>query len=157
MRYLLDEEALQAERYIAQAALIALQSTCYRSRCGTVIVKENKVIGAGFNSPPANQLLQICRKDSLPQDFRSDKTCCIHAELRALFSCKEDITGSTLYFIRLDEHGEQKLSGKPYCTMCSKAALDAGVKTFVLKHAEGIAAYDTVEYNEISFGLHVAL
>ncbi|MBI5804039.1 hypothetical protein HY450_02240 [Candidatus Pacearchaeota archaeon] len=30
-------------------------STCKRSRCGAVIVKDNMIIGRGFNSPPQNK------------------------------------------------------------------------------------------------------
>jgi hypothetical protein len=42
-------------------------------------------------------------------------------------------------------------SGKPYCTICSKSALDIGIKEFVLWHEDGICAYDTAEYNLLSF------
>lgn len=42
-------------------------------------------------------------------------------------------------------------AGKPYCTICSKMALDVGIAEFVLWHEEGITVYDTKEYNELSF------
>ena len=63
----------------------------------------------------------------------------------------EDLRGSTLYFTRVGSDGTPKRSGKPYCTICSKAALDAGVSFFVLHHEEGVVAYPTDLYNEISF------
>lgn len=44
------------------------------------------------------------------------------------------------------------MAGKPYCTICSKMALDAGVSEWVLWHDKGITIYDANEYNEISFG-----
>ena len=56
-----------------------------------------------------------------------------------------------LFFIRLDENDEPKHSGKPYCSICSKMALDAGIKKFVLWHKEGWTAYDTKEYNDLTF------
>jgi len=42
-------------------------------------------------------------------------------------------------------------SGKPYCTVCSRLALDNGIKEFVLWHTDGIKGYDTKEYNKLSY------
>ena len=63
---------------------------------------------------------------------------------------------SRLYFIRLDKNGTSSRAGKPYCTICSKLALDLGVSKWVLFHNEGefcgFYEYDAEEYNQISFG-----
>jgi len=155
MKYLSGEEEKKAIKYIDEAAQIALSSNCLRSRCGAVIVKDNKVIGKGFNSPPKNKHLNYCHKDNLPSSFKSDRTCCIHAEQRAIMDALKNapkkINGSRIYFIRLDEHGNKKRAGKPYCTICSKLALDVGIAEFVLWHEKGICVYDTEEYNTLSF------
>jgi hypothetical protein len=80
----------------------------------------------------------------------------MHAEQRAIADALRTapgrLPGSSLYFIRLDTEKKTLFADEPYCTICSKSALDAGVATFVLVHPEGIAAYDTYEYNERSFG-----
>ena len=85
----------------------------------------------------------------------TDKTCCIHAEQRAILdalkSASDQLPGSDLYFIRLDQEGKITKAGEPYCTICSKMALEVGVKNFHLWHAEGIVAYDTEEYNILSY------
>ena len=60
------------------------------------------------------------------------------------------IEGSTLYFARVDEKGILLPSGRPWCTECSKLALDLGVKTWVLWHAEGPAEYDAAHYDWLS-------
>ena len=103
---------------------------------------------------PCNEVAD-CFKDTLDKTFKSDKTCCIHAEQRAIMDALKDYPGqireSRLYFIRLDDQNQPKKSGKPYCTICSKMALDAGISEFVLWHKEGITVYDTKEYNELSF------
>ena len=62
-----------------------------------------------------------------------------------------NVKGSTLYFIRLTDHDCPVTSGKPWCTICSKLALDVGIKNFVLWHKEGWTSYDTKEYNELSY------
>ena len=157
MKYLTGKEEQEALGYIEEAAKIAEQSRCHRSRCGSVIVKVGEIIGRGYNSPPLHQILESCLKDTLPATFKSDRTCCLHAEQRAIIDATktnpEKIIGSRLYFIHLDEQGTPQRAGQPYCTICSKMVLDAGIAEFVLWHDEGIAVYDTLEYNLLSFGL----
>ena len=154
MRYLTGSEAEIAEKFINTAAGEAKKSNCLRSQCGAVIVNDGKIIGKGFNSPPGNKKPERCIKEDLPEDFVSDRTCCIHAEDRAvrdaLVKNPAKVMGSRLYFIRL-KNGEIVKAGKPYCTMCSKMALDAGLAEFVLWHEEGICMYGTEEYNDLSF------
>lgn len=157
MDYLKDDEEKKALEYIKKAAEIALKSTCGRSRCGSIIVKDDEVIGIGFNSPPQDKEEQrrcSYSKDSYHKKV-TDKTCCVHAEQRAIMDAlcnnHDEIIGSRLYFIRLDQEGKPSKAGNPYCTICSKMALDAGIKDFVLWHDKGISAYDTNEYNKLSF------
>lgn len=157
MKLLLREEKEEAWKFIRKAVLVAKKATCLRAKCGTVIVKDGKIISKGFNSPPGNlESQRRCnKKHELHETFKSDKTCCIHAEQRAIMDALKknpsQLKGSRLYFIRLDENGNPQPAGKPYCTYCSKLALDAGVAEFVLWHKEGICVYDTEEYNNLSF------
>jgi deoxycytidylate deaminase len=157
MRYLYGEEKNKALEYIVKASHLAKNSTCLRAKGGADIVKDNKIIGEGFNSPPGNLESQRrcnCSKDSYNKKI-TDKTCCIHAEKRAIFDAlrrnPEKLKGSTLYFTRINEKGNLIYSGKPYCTGCSKDALDVGISEFVLFHEEGICVYDIEEYNNLSF------
>lgn len=61
------------------------------------------------------------------------------------------IPGSTLYYCRLGKDGKLATSGEPWCTICSKMALDAGIADFVLMKNEGYAVYGTEEYNTLSY------
>lgn len=155
MRFLKGSEEIQAIKSMKKAAEIALNSCCLRSKCGSIIVHHGKIIGAGFNSPPGNKKIKKCFKESLPNDFISDKTCCIHAEDRAIRDAlaknPAKLKGSRLYFIRLDKENNITMAGNPYCTWCSKTALDVGIKEFVLWHEKGICVYNTKEYNQLSF------
>ena len=142
-------------QYILRAAEVAKESTCLRSKCGSVIVKDGEIIGEGFNSPPGNSSGRCsCEKDSYHKKV-TDKTCCIHAEQRAIFDAlsnnSDKIKGAILFFIRLDPEGNISNAGKPYCTICSKSALDVGIKEFVLLYEEGLVAYETEEYNLLSY------
>lgn len=156
MRVLKERKEMSyAIKWFARAAEEAEKSTCHRKKCGTVIVKNNRIIGRGYNSPPGDKTLKKCLKDSLPKNFKSDKTCCIHAEQRAIMDALRhfptEVEGSTLYFVRINEKNNIEHSGRPYCTICSKMALDAKVRRFVLWHEKGITSYTTDEYNKISF------
>jgi len=150
----LEKEALL---FIEQAASIAKAATCERSKCGSVIVKEGRVIGAGFNTPPMElESQRRCFVEKAAYDKKvTDKTCCVHAEQRAIVDALQvnsnELSGSRLYFVRLDGDGNKSYAGKPYCTICSKLALDSGIAEFVLRHKEGVCVYTTEEYNDLSF------
>ncbi|MBW3015597.1 hypothetical protein KY330_04185 [Candidatus Woesearchaeota archaeon] len=157
MRCLEGEEEKKALEYILLAAEEAQKATCERSKCGSIIVYNNEIIGRGFNSPPGN--LESQRRSSNSKDTYhkkiTDKTCCIHAEQRAISNAlatnPDKLSGSRLYFVRLDSEGNPSRSDEPYCTICSKEALDAGVKEFTLWQKKGVCVYDTEEYNDLSY------
>lgn len=145
--------------YFEEAGKEADKALCLRDKCGAVVVLNNEVIGKGCNGPAKNDVSN--RKCGLnlvnSTKPKSDRTCCVHAEWRAIVGAiknKQDISGSTLYFTRVDSLGNILKSGKPYCTTCSRLALDNGIKYFALWHDSGIKLYDTNEYNELSYQFH---
>lgn len=106
MEILKGKKEKLAKFFMAQAMEEAKKATCSRSKCGSVIAtNEGQIIGRGFNSMPCN-VVEPCLKDSLSKDFKSDKTCCVHAEERAIMDALRNhndlVVGSRLYFIRLD-------------------------------------------------------
>lgn len=159
MRILSGWEAVQAERWLEESRKVALQSGCLRARCGTVIVRQfgsEEIIASGYNEPPLGQKenKRCLRKHEIKPGFKSDRTCCIHAEQNAIMRAMHrvnDLPFSRLYFVRLSDDDQIKPSGKPYCTICSKMALHSGIAEFVLLHKEGITVYGTQEYNDLSF------
>ena len=159
MRFLSGNEEKQARIYFNKAIETARNSTCLRSKCGAVIVKNGEIIGRGFNSPPGDLESQrrcLIKKDEYDLKV-TDKTCCVHAEHRAVANAldkynKKKLIDSKLYFARLDLEDNFLYAGNPYCTICSKFVLDNKLKEFVLWHEQGICVYNTEEYNDISFG-----
>lgn len=148
----------EAEQWMNEAARVARRALCHDARCGTVIVAEGMIIGEGFNGPPSGREDQRrCYISKTAYHVRvTDKTCCVHAEQRAIMDAlrrnSDNLSGSRLYFVRVDTDGESiRAAGKPYCTICSKMALDAGITEFVLWQKEGIVVYETGEYNRLSF------
>ncbi len=156
MRILNGKEAIDAEAWMMRAADTATHALCTRAKCGSVIVKNGEVIGAGYNAPPLDaECNRMCNATHMNGKPKYDATCCMHAEWRAILDAQKcnphKIQGASLYFVRVDEAGAIKRSGKPYCTVCSRLALDAGIATFALWHNEGIGEYPTVEYNTLSY------
>lgn len=153
-RYLEGDEKTRAIHYMEMASSYAKQALCGRSKCGSVIVNGFNLIGSGFNSPSGTKKRCHVNKDIYNRKV-TDKTCCVHAEQRAIMNALESnprlLEDSTLYFVRIGVDGEITKSGEPYCTICSKMALDVGIKEFVLWHKEGICAYNTEYYNELSY------
>jgi len=157
MKTLTKQEEKEHIKFIDEAAKIALKSACKRAKCGSIIVKDNQIIGQGYNSPP-NELESQRRCKNNKEEYHkkvTDKTCCIHAEQRAIIDALKNnptkIQGSKLFFIRLNDKNEKEPAGNPYCTICSKIALDVGIKHFILLHESGLKEYPADEYNALSY------
>lgn len=157
------EEKAVAKKYIEEAKMVAQKATCQRAKCGAVIVKDKKIIGRGFNSPPGNdEKERRCALDKKGYGYKvTDKTCCVHAEQRAIMDAirnhPDKIEGSKLYFARFYPDGTQRFTGgnegknQLYCTVCTKIMIDVGISEFILPHIKGIGAYTKDEYLKRSF------
>ena len=156
MKILENKEEKDAIGWMNEAAKIAREALCLKAKCGTVIVKNGEIIGRGYNAPPLDDPKnRTCHEDHPGGKPKYDRTCCMHAEWRAVFDAlkknPEKLAGSKLYFTRVDNAGNTKKSGDPYCTTCSRIALDSGVAEFLLWQEKGIVSYPTDEYNLLSY------
>lgn len=156
MRLLHGDEEKEALRWLDEAAKTAAGSLCLRTHCGSVVVKGGKLIGAGFNSPPQNKTeWRICLDEyEIPAGFRHDRTCCIHAEQRAIQDAMQrgdDMRGARIYFVAIDEWGNKVKAEDLKCTVCSRAVLDAGISDFALLCEDGIRIYPAEEFNRLSY------
>lgn len=146
---------LNPSEILSEAISIARQSKCQRALCGSIIIKDNKIIGRGFNSPAGGESNRCDDKYTIPEGNKHDITCCSHAEVRAihnaLMNSPTQLEGSKLYFIRLNDKLEPTSAGTPYCTICSKEALDSGVAEFGLWRENYFHMYNTQEYNNLSY------
>ena len=157
MKRVIGDELELIHPYFVEAGRVAQSATCINGNCGTIIVKDSEIIGQGYNGPAFNdEANRTCdRQWDLSVKPRFDKTCCTHAEWRAIIdACKRNpdkITGSTLYFMRVDHVGRFTDAGDPYCTTCSRLTLESGIAKFVLWNNEGADLYDSAEYNRKSY------
>lgn len=162
MRILQDKEESEARNWLLRAAEVAAKkATCLKAKSGAIIVRDDLfILGTGWNSPPGDLESQrrcLADKSELHEKV-TDPTCCVHAEDRAINEAlgrfgrySSTFEGARMYYIRLDLQDNIIQAGQPYCTSCSKRALDVGIKEWVLWHPEGICVYDSEEYNKLSF------
>jgi deoxycytidylate deaminase len=148
------------EQYFELAQQTAQLATCNRASCGSVIVSnEGQVIGRGYNAPPLGDESQRMCDVHLDKYIKqnNDKTCCVHAEWNAIFDALKNhpakVAGSTLYFMRVDENGGYTEAGDPYCTVCSRLALESGIDAFGLWN-NGPQIIDTGTYNRKSYAFY---
>lgn len=157
MRRVVGKELEDIKSYFDLAAKAASKATCYRAKCGSVIVKDGKVIGSGQNGPPRNDESRRTCNTAWDYDKKPkyDLTCCIHAEWRAVINaCRNNpdkIEGSTLYFMRIDENGNFTDAGDPYCTTCSRFTMESGVAEFALWNDDGVDIMTLPEYDQKSY------
>ena len=157
----MEDSERSHEEWFGEAVRVAHAALCARARCGAVIVKDGVLIGEGYNAPPrddvsARRCADVYDRSKKP---KYDLTCCLHAEWRAIIdalSKGNPLAGATLYYVRLDQAGERKPSSAPFCTVCSRLALDVGITTFALWHETGIVCYETGDYNDRSYAYHRA-
>lgn len=150
------------EYFFEEARKTATMATCNQAHCGSVIVaKDGQIIGRGYNAPPqGDEGQRMCdvefHSDKKPN---SDKTCCVHAEWNAILDAlkhhSDKVEGSALYFMRVNDKNEKTGAGVPWCTVCSRLALESGIAEFGLwQEDEGPKMFDTRTYNLESYAFY---
>ena len=114
------------EQYFIQILkCTALRSSCLSSKKGAIIVKDNRLVGAGYSGAPTNVKscieTGVCRKRQLGYSHGTGHEQCIavHAEANAILNCA--LNGiSTKDCIMYCTH-------KP-CVNCLKMIIQSGIK-----------------------------
>src|ERR1041384_7355388 len=135
MHVLEGNDAQEALTWFDKCAEVASRSLCLRALCGAIIVKNGELIAEGFNSPPQNRHeYRTCLNEyDIPAGFRHDRTCCIHAEQRAIEKAQKaetDLPGSQFYFVPGAPKGSRIVPTVLKYKICSRAVLDAGIAEF---------------------------
>ena len=100
------------EYFISSALLIASRSSCDRLHVGCLLVKENRIISAGYNG-----FLAGLPHESIVVNNHEQNT--VHAEQNAISDCAKrgvNTNGSTAYITHYP------------CINCAKILLAAGIK-----------------------------
>jgi len=136
------------ERYIRMAELVSLNSPCFRSKVGAVIVHDGMVLTTGFNIAPRNQFdcrkIGWCFRDAnhIVSGTRTDQCRAIgsHAESNAIASASRKGIGTnnaTMYIF----------GNTDICPACRGIITNSGIKMVIYKSKTGIIQKINVEYD----------
>ena len=103
------------ERYLQLAAHISQWSKDHK-RVGALLVRDNRIVGAGFNGLPSGIQDDFDRLSHKPTKL----AMVVHAEENALLTAGERARGATLY-----------VHGLPVCARCAASIIQAKVSVVI--------------------------
>lgn len=110
------------EYFMHNANLIASRSTCKKLSVGAVIVKNNQIIGTGYNGSVSGE--KHCEDEGcLIQDGHCIRT--VHAEVNAILQCARlgtSLDNATIYVTHYP------------CVNCMKSILQSGINKIYYIH-----------------------
>ena len=67
----------------------AEQSECQSRKTGAIVIKDSRLIGEGWNSPPKQAVVEHCLRclDKCKSGTYLEKAICVHAEANAIANC----------------------------------------------------------------------
>ena len=115
--------------YFLNIALsVAQRSTCLRRKFGAVIVKENTIVGTGYNGNARGVI--NCQGKSY------DYCPAVHAEENAIInSNRSDRINSTLYIAGIDSKGEYTIALP--CQRCQRKIINSQIKEVIILKNDG--------------------
>ncbi len=138
--------------YFLNIALsVARRSTCLRRKFGAVIVKDNTIVGTGYNGNArgvvnCDEIGCIKNQMNSPQGKAYDYCPAVHAEENAIInSNRADRINATLYIAGLDNNGEYTLALP--CQRCQRKIINSQIKQVILLRDDGTPmTIDVQEY-----------
>ncbi len=138
--------------YFLEIALsVAKRSTCLRRKFGAVLVKENTIVGTGYNGTArgvVNCYEVGCIKDetNAPSGEAYDLCPAVHAEENAIInSNRTDRIGSTLYIAGIDRNGN--LTKALPCQRCRRKIINSQVdRVIILNEDKTPSRYNVKNY-----------
>lgn len=116
--------------YLGIAKAVSEKSTCLRRKFGAIIVKNDVIVGTGFNGPArgcthCDKLGCIREKLGVERGQRYELCRSVHAEQNAIINAHNDIIGGTIYL-----YCETEKNIEP-CIMCKRVILNAQLSRLV--------------------------
>jgi dCMP deaminase len=135
----------KTEYYLALAEEVSKASKCLRSHFGAVIVKDEMIIGTGFNGPARGvKHCNPCRRAEDPSGVGYKKCIAVHAEANAIIQAggRKGCLGAIMY---LGSHN-RKYNGTKYndgmgdfpCNNCGRLIINAGIE-YLVQRESGVA------------------
>lgn len=114
------------ETFMEIAEVIAKRSKDPDKKVGAVIVKDNIILGVGYNGFPRNRRPDHYEDKRIPTKENEDpiknkNSYVVHAEVNAILNSSKDVKGATLYCTLFP------------CHECAKLIVQSGIKNVIYK------------------------
>ena len=136
----------KVDYYLGIARKVAERSPCSRRKFGAILVKNDDIIGSGYNGTVRGALncgIDIpCLKDLYGEAHYTSYSYCpaVHAEENVIIATgREKALGSSLYLSPLDNK-----DGDRPCFVCRKKVIQGGVKDCYYLNREGAVVHEQV-------------
>lgn len=140
------------EYFMAMAVIASSRSTCYRTRCGAVIVQDKSIVSTGYNGAPKHQrnCLEIgsCPRNThkIPSGTKLEFCRAVgsHAETNAIALAAKNghsTDGAIMYAFGHDF----------ICDQCKAQIQNAGITKVLHMDRSGVT---TIYYPEVNWKLH---
>jgi len=133
--------------WLEVAKAFSLRSTCIVRRFGAVLVKNNILVGAGYNGSMRGSIncsdVGFCRKRALGgKEYEYDLCMSVHAEENTILNSNvDDRIGATLYITSLTAEGITAVS-EP-CRRCKRLIVNSQIGRVVIKAIRsGVISYN---------------
>lgn len=137
------------EYYVNIAKEVSKASKCLRSHFGSVVVKDDIIIGTGYNGPARGvPHCDPCKRADCPPGTGYEKCIAIHAEINGIIHAegRRGCLDATMY---VGSHN-RKYDGTIYnagmgdfpCNNCARAIINAGIRYLVQEENGKIVRYD---------------
>ena len=126
----------KTDYYLDIAAQVAKRSTCLRRQYGAIVVRDDQIIGTGYNGS-ARGIINCCDRGTcqreamgVPPGERYELCESVHAEVNACLAAgRERCIGATLYIAGWQ--GDQRLDSPAPCFMCARVIRNCGIKEVI--------------------------
>jgi dCMP deaminase len=131
--------------YLNIAKEIAQRGTCFRSRFGAIIVKDDQIISTGYIGAPrgTKDCLErgYCLRDELKIPHGTQYEVCrsVHSEMNAIINAARagvSLLGATMYMYSENPKTGELVDSLP-CYICKKMMINAGLGKFIGNTKDG--------------------
>lgn len=124
------------KRFLDLARCAALFSDFEKTKIGTVITIQGKVVARGFNSSKTHPIQK--KQNTNRTNFHDDDRHNTHSEIAAMNNAKDiDLSKAEMHIYHIGRNGKQKMA-RP-CAGCMEMIKSKGIKTIHYSTPDGFA------------------
>ena len=119
------------------------RATCLRRNYGAVVVKNDEIIGTGYNGAPRGRKncdeVGYCIREKLnvPRGERYELCRSVHAEQNAIISIERSkMLGATMFLCGKSSTDGSIVENSSPCALCKRMIINAGIKDIYIRDSK---------------------